>query len=67
MKIELRLVGPVPEGRIVLTKAEAATALGRSIPTLNRYIDRGIVPAERLSERRTVIPVAGLMEAVARG
>lgn len=59
-----RRFGEYPPGRTVLSIEEVGVLLDRHPQTISRWVDRGIVPSERVNGRTVVIPVAALREVV---
>jgi excisionase family DNA binding protein len=49
--------------KLLLNKSEAAQALNVSVPSLNRYIRRGLIPVLRLGGR-VLIPHSSLLEMI---
>jgi len=53
---------PSPYETPVVTITEAAEILGLSAASAHRSVRSGLIPSVRVSDRRIVIPVAGLYE-----
>ena len=54
------------DGRLALSIAETATALGLSRRTVERCLSDGLLPSARIGARRRVVPVAALRALLSR-